>query len=224
VKNKRRNNNSCLIVLDGEINKALLVKLRRSAYQIFISADGASNKLYKWKIIPDYIIGDLDSITQKALAYFRKKKVLIKQIAEQEHTDFEKCIMHALSKKIKNITVIGYGGRRSDHYLNNFNVMKRYYKKCRIKLIDKDFEIFFAEKTTEFNCKSGETVSLMAMPKADGITTYGLQYPLKNESLEFGVREGTLNKTIENKVRIEFKKGDLLIFKKHSRESGNPTV
>ncbi len=92
--------------------------------------------------------------------------------------------------------------------------MKRYYKKCRIRLIDKDFEIFFAEKTTEFNCKTGETVSLMAMPKAEGITTYGLQYPLRNETLEFGVREGTLNKTVKNKVKIEFKKGDLLIFKK----------
>ena len=214
MKNKGQNKNSCLIVLDGEINKSLLVKYRRSANQLFISADGASNKLYKWKIIPDYIIGDLDSITPKAITYFKKQKVIIKRIAEQEHNDFEKCIKLALSKKISNITAIGYGGGRSDHFLNNFNVMKRYYKKCRIRLIDKDFEIFFAEKTTEFNCKTGETVSLMAMPKAEGITTYGLQYPLKNESLEFGIREGTLNKAIKNKVRIEFKKGNLLIFKK----------
>jgi thiamine pyrophosphokinase len=214
VKNKRQNKNSCLIVLDGEINKALLEKHIAAAPQIFISADGASNKLCKWKIIPDYIIGDLDSITLKALAYFKKKNVPIEGVMEQEHNDFEKCIKLALSKKIKNITVIGYGGRRSDHFLNNFNVMKRYYKKCRIRLIDKDFEIFFAEKTTGFNCKTGETVSLMAVPKAEGITTYGLQYPLRNESLEFGIREGTLNKTVKNKVRIEFKKGDLLIFKK----------
>ncbi len=206
----------CLIVLDGEINKKLLLKyLKNPAGKsiLVISADGASNKLYQWKIIPDYIIGDLDSITSKALNYF-KKKTIIKKIAEQEHNDFEKCIRFALSKKIQNIAVIGYGGKRSDHLLNNFSVMKKYYKRCRIKLIDKDFEIFFAGKVTEFECKKGVTVSLMALPKAEGITTCGLQYPLKNEKLEFGVREGALNKAVDSKVRIGVKKGDLLVFKK----------
>ncbi len=213
----RQINNSCLIVLDGEINKSLLIKYinKPGIKPILISADGASNKLYEWKIIPDYIIGDLDSITPKALAYFKKKKVNIKRVAEQEHNDFEKCIKFALSEKLKDITVIGYGGKRADHMLNNFSVMKRYYNKCRIRFIDKDFKIFFAGKVTEFDCKIGDTVSLMAILKAEGITTYGLQYPLKNESLEFGIREGALNKAVSNKIKIKVKKGDLVVFKKH---------
>ncbi len=86
---------------DGNDKRALTQPL-------FISADGASNKLYKWKIIPDYIIGDLDSITPEALAYFKKQKVIIKRIAEQEHNDFEKCIKLALSKKIKDHNCYGY--------------------------------------------------------------------------------------------------------------------
>jgi thiamine pyrophosphokinase len=214
----------CLIVLNGEINKEILLKyLNRSgsvqnlsdsrSRPLFISADGASNKLCQWKIIPDYIIGDLDSITPKTKSYFKTKKVSIKHIGEQEHTDFEKCIKFALSKKYNEIIVIGYGGKRSDHLLNNFNVMKRYYRKCKIKLIDEDFELFFASKITEFSCRKGDTVSLMAMPKAEGITTHGLQFPLKNERLEFGVRDGALNKAISSKVIIEFKKGDLLVFR-----------
>jgi thiamine pyrophosphokinase len=227
---------SALIILDGEINKRLLLKYLSStkSFQkpsdsrfrgndnkikkntILISADGASNILHNWKIIPDYIIGDLDSITPKAKLFFKIKKVPIKHISEQEYTDFEKCIKFALSKNIKDITVIGYGGKRSDHTLNNFSVMKRYYYKCRIKLIDEDFEIFFTPKSIELNCKRGDTVSLMAMPKAEGITTHGLQFPLRNEKLEFGIREGALNKATDRKVKIEFKKGDLLIFKKHS--------
>jgi thiamine pyrophosphokinase len=240
INHRRQINNSCLIVLDGVLSKKLLLKylnpstrlliLSDSRFSlpeqtggndkrilikpVLISADGASNKLYEWKIIPGYIIGDLDSITPKALTYFKKKNVIIKRIAEQEHNDFEKCIMFALSKKIKNITVIGYGGKRPDHFLNNFSVMKRYYKKCRIRFIDKDFEVFFAGNVTHFDCKIGDTVSLMAMPKAEGITTYGLQYPLRNENLELGIREGALNKAISNKIRIEVKKGDLVIFKK----------
>jgi thiamine pyrophosphokinase len=229
-------NNNCLIILDGEIHKKFLLKYLSSTKSvqkppdsrfrgndktlktkpIILSADGASNKLYNWKIIPDYIIGDLDSISSKAKLYYKRKKVPIKLISEQEHTDFEKCIRFALSKKIKNITVIGYGGKRSDHLLNNFSVMKGYYKKSRLKLIDKDFEIFFADKVTELNCRKDDAVSLMAMPKAEGITTQGLRFPLKNEKLELGIREGALNKAVRKNVKIEFKKGDLLIFKKHS--------
>jgi thiamine pyrophosphokinase len=207
-------NSHCLLILYGEINKRLLAKAINSPFEkpVVISADGASNILYKWRIVPDYITGDLDSISPKALSYFKKKNAKIKRVKEQEHNDFEKCILLALSKKIKDITVIGYGGKRTDHMLNNFSVMKKYNKKCRMKLIDKDLEITFAQKVTEFDCRKGDTVSLMAFPKVEGITTHGLQYSLKNKKLELGVREGALNKAISNKVRIEFKKGDLLIF------------
>lgn len=209
-------NSKCFVILDGEINKNLLLKFlsKSEDKHVVISADGASNTLYKWKIIPDYITGDLDSVSPGALSYFNKKKVKIKKVKEQEHNDFEKCIMLALSKKLKNLIVIGYGGKKADHMLNNFSVMKKYCKQCKIKLIDKDFEIFFAKNKTEFECKKGDTVSLLAFPKAEGITTHGLQYRLKNEKLELGVREGALNKAVSNKVRIKFRKGDLLIFKK----------
>lgn len=204
---------TCLIILDGDINRSLLSKLIKT-HPLIISADGASNKLYRWKIIPDYIIGDLDSILSAAHAFFKKNNVHIKKIAEQEHNDFEKCIRFAMSKKIDSITVAGCGGKRTDHMLNNFSVMKKYYKKSSIKLVDMDFEIFFAGKTAEFSCKKGDIVSLLALPKAEGITTRGLQYRLKNESLEFGKREGALNKAVSSKVKIEVRKGDLLIFKR----------
>jgi thiamine pyrophosphokinase len=52
----------------------------------------------------------------------------------------------------------------------------------------------------------------MAMPTAKGITTKGLKYSLNNESLEFGVREGTLNKTSAKSISISFKSGNLLLF------------
>jgi thiamine pyrophosphokinase len=210
---KRQKRYYCLIILNGEISKPQLIKYSGRKNKILISADGASNTLYKWKIIPDYIIGDLDSLTPEAFAYFKKNKVIIKKIIEQEHTDFEKCLRFSISKKIKNITVTGFGGKRADHFLNNFSVMKRYYKKCNLRLIDKNFEIFFSGKITAFECRIGDTVSLIALPKASGITTYGLKFPLKNETLQWGIREGALNEAVKKIVKIEVKKGDLIVFK-----------
>jgi len=82
-------------------------------------------------------------------------------------------------------------------------------------MIDKRFEIFFIRNRIEFDYKKDNIISLMPMPIAKGITTSGLQYKLEDEDLEFGVREGTLNKATSDKILINFKSGDLLLFKRH---------
>lgn len=216
---KRSDERRCIIICNGQINKRLLFKLlnpsKTSKKPIIISADGASKILYRLKIIPDYIIGDLDSISQKALNYFKRKKVHIEKISEQEHNDLEKCINFAVAKRIKDILVIGFSGKRIDHTLNNFSVLKRNFKKSRIRFIDERFEIFFIDKGAKFDYKKGVDLSLLGMPKAEGIETYGLKYVLNKEKLEFGVREGALNEANENVVKIKFHKGDLLVFKEH---------
>ncbi|MGH2575793.1 MAG: thiamine diphosphokinase [Ignavibacteria bacterium] len=103
----------CLIVCNGYVNKKLLKHILESYRKKIkiVSADGAANSLYKFNITPDYIIGDLDSIKRKVHKHFTKKKVVIKKIPEQEHTDFEKCILFALSKKFNKIIVLGFAGK-----------------------------------------------------------------------------------------------------------------
>ena len=52
----------------------------------------------------------------------------------------------------------------------------------------------------------------MPLDRCEGIQTIGLKYPLDNESLELGVREGASNEVISSPVRISVKKGCLLLF------------
>jgi len=58
----------------------------------------------------------------------------------------------------------------------------------------------------------GKIISLMAMPVAKGVSTKGLKYKLKNDTLEFGVHEGTLNVSSSKNISITKEKGDLLVF------------
>lgn len=211
--------NNCLIILDGDISQSLIKKfiyqnLPRNSFLI-IAADGASNFLFKFKIIPDYIIGDLDSVSKKALSYLKKNGTIIKKISEQQHNDFEKCLIFALKNGFNNFRIIGYNGKRCDHLLNNFSILKKYDKKCNIKFLDDIFEIYFLERIKTLAYKKGELISLTAFPKATGIVTSGLKYNLKNENLEFGVREGALNEATLSIIKIKYRKGSLLIFKKH---------
>jgi len=207
-----------LIVCNGELSKKLIQKIIDSTKprkQMIIAADGASDFLYRYNIIPDYIAGDLDSIAPIAKKYFTSKKVKIKKVYDQNKNDLEKCIILAFSKGYKNIRIAGLSGKRFDHSINNLSILKKYSNKAEIKCYDSDFEFYFIKKKAEFDYKIGEVVSLLALPKASGITTSGLKYPLKNGSLEFGGMQGTLNSANRKKVHVEFKQGYLLLFKKH---------
>ena len=205
-----------LIFLNGKIPKFSVISKFLSKKNCVIAADGGANYLMRSAIDPDLIIGDLDSIRKGTYSYFLNKNIRIKKIEDQNKTDFEKCLIYCLQKRKNSVSVFGAtSSSRTDHTLNNFSILARYYKKIDVRIYTDEFEISFIKKNTVFDYKANETISLLAIPKADKITTTGLMYCLKNQSLEFGVKEGTLNKSISDKVTIKFKSGNILLFKKH---------
>jgi thiamine pyrophosphokinase len=204
-----------VIFLNGEFPSVKIVNSYLKKTDYIIAADGGCNYLKSENILPDIVIGDLDSAKKSSLKFFEKKNIRILKIEDQETTDFEKCLIYCREKKLNLIKVFGAMSMRADHTMNNFSVMKRYCKKLDIKLVTEEFEIFFINKNFNFKYKKGGIISFLPLPSAKGITTTGLKYSLKNESLEFGRREGTLNNAISDNVSISFKNGSLLLFKKH---------
>ncbi len=211
----RKNKQKGIIFLNGHIPKERIFKnfIKGSCYLIYVN--GASDLMINKQMKPDVILGDLDSITKRTLEYFLKKNVLVMKFTDQDTTDFEKSLLHIEEKGIKEIYVFGYMSLRPDHSLNNFSILKRYYKKMDIYFIDDEFIINFINQRINFKYKINQVVSLLPFPYAKGIITKGLQYPLKKEDLTLGIREGTLNNSISEKISISFQSGDLLLFRKH---------
>ena len=218
MKSEKQKDFIALIICNGKLSKRLIQKVidsKKPRKQLLIAADGASEFLQQHKIIPAYIIGDLDSITPGVKNYFAAKKVKIIKIHDQNKNDLEKCIRFVISKKIKRISIVGLSGKRLDHTFNNISIIKKFFRKADITAYDNIFEYYFIKKKTEFEYKTGEIISLIALPKASGITSKGLKYPLKNGTLEFGGFQGALNSSTGKRLFVEVKKGTLLIFKKH---------
>lgn len=211
----RKNKQKGIIFLNGYIPKEKVYRnfIKGKCYIVF--ADGAADLMRKTSILPDVILGDLDSVTMNTLKHYLKKNVLVMKFTDQETTDFEKSILHLTEKGINEIYVFGFISLRPDHSLNNFSIMKRYYKKMDIYFVDDEFITNFINHKIKFNYKINNVVSLLPFPYAKGITTKGLAYPLKNEDLMLGVREGTLNYSNSKKIEISFKEGDLILFRKH---------
>jgi len=204
-----------VIFLNGVFPHGKVIKANINKNDYLVAADGAANYLKKIKITPDIILGDLDSINKAVLKYFLKKSIPVIKYTEQDTTDFEKSLNFIIQAGLKDVIIFGFTSLRPDHSLNNFSVMKRYYKKLNISFIDDDFIIEFIKQNIKFNYRKNQLISLLPFPSARGITTKGLRYALKDESLSLGVREGTLNVTTSDKVTVSFRTGDLILFRKH---------
>jgi len=204
---------NALIVCNGFPPSKSLIRKETSAADLVIGADGGGNILLKDGFVPDVVIGDLDSFQKPANNDFE----LILD-TDQETNDLEKALGFAKNKGSINVTVLGAFGLRMDHSLKNLSVMKQFHDQFN-RLVFKDayFDVFLINSPFETSLPLKTTVSLFPLSgTVTGITTKGLKYPLKNESLINGERDGTSNISVEKKVEISFCKGDLLIFIQNS--------
>ncbi|MFA6469982.1 MAG: thiamine diphosphokinase [Bacteroidota bacterium] len=202
-----------LVICNGEMPSLKLVAPFLKTKPFIVCADGGANKVRPFGIIPHLIIGDLDSITQKTRQYFSSVPVI--RNSDQNSTDLEKVLDYLLLNGFASATVIGATGDRPDHAIANFSILLKYHRRLSLRFFDDRCSVEIVQKKIRFTAEIGQQISLVPMGKCSGITTEGLKYPLKNESLELGVREGSSNEAVRSVVAVTVKKGSLLLFKIH---------
>lgn len=202
-----------ILICNGNApSKQFLRKIVRN-YDVIACADGGANIAYRFKIRPDFIIGDLDSVDETVLNFFREKGTEIIYDSDQNSTDIEKSVKFLISKGCTSIDIVSAIGTRVDHNLGNLSVLVNYHKKANLKIIDEGSEIFFAAGKFSFVANKGDIISLIPLGrKAFILRTTGLKFKLKNENLTFCGR-GVSNVAIGRKVSIHIGKGGVFVFK-----------
>ncbi|PWN08163.1 thiamine diphosphokinase [Rhodohalobacter mucosus] len=182
---------------------------------LFIAADGGALTARSMGLHPDVIIGDFDSFIPNG-----DEPGEIITDPDQETNDLEKALAYAIGKGAVSATVFGATGKRLDHTLKNLSVLKQFDHKFEsLTFRDRYADIFLVHSPYQAELPIHTSVSLFPLSgRVTGITTRGFRYPLNNEDLENGIRDGTSNETIKNRVEIEFEKGDLLMFINHKTE------
>ena len=105
-----------LIIGSGNFSRKALGLLDREFYTI--CADGGYDHAKKQGIVPDILLGDLDSISERA-----DIKTLVFP-TEKNETDSEIALLYAIEKGYKDIVLTGVTGTRLDHTLNNIFLLK----------------------------------------------------------------------------------------------------
>ena len=201
------------IFANGEIEEYGLLRERILAGSVIIAADGGLQHIRKMEMIPDVVIGDLDSVTDADLEWLKANSIeIIRYPADKDETDLELAISFAVKSKNSRIRIAGGAGGRTDQLLGNiFLLLQPELSGMDIKLDDGVEETFLIRSNTNIQGSHGDVVSLLPLNgSAVGITTSGLKYPLYGETLYPEKTRGVSNVMLVDLAAIQLEKGVLL--------------
>lgn len=150
-----------------------------------VAADGGAEFAILAGILPEAIIGDLDSLSQAARDAV--SPAIIHSVAEQDSTDFGKCLR--LTRAPFYIAV-GFLGRRLDHTLASLTEIAR--AEVPVIALGEGEVIFRAPPHLVLDLTAGTRVSLYPMGPVSGSST-GLKWPIDRLGFAPAGRIGTSN-------------------------------
>ncbi len=201
-----------LIVCNGEAPPRELLKGAAAESNLIIGADGGGTTLLEAGITPDIILGDMDSFDEE-----EHPELNVLSLDDQETNDLEKALDYAIKQGAGSAVIMGAFGKRVDHGLKNLSVVYKYSDRFD-ELCFRDIyqDIFLIESPYHGRFPINTTISLIPLSgRVSGIRTSGLAWPLNNEDLKVGKRDGTSNRTVKEEIEISFESGKLLLCKVH---------
>lgn len=166
-----------IVLLNGQPpEKALLTQYLTKDCVVFC-ADGAANVLYP-DFTPQVIMGDMDSIDMKVLAYYHALGVDIQRFQrEKDETDGQLIIDRALKESPEELVILGGLGGRLDHTMGNIQLLIRCAKRGVIAYAVNERErIDVILEESSLNGSLGDTVSLIPLTENTVVSTKGMQY------------------------------------------------
>ena len=191
---------------------------------LIVAADGGAAYAASLGLGPiDLWVGDGDSLSPAALEALRLAGVPVElAAADKDESDTELAVMAAIDRGATRLTILGaFGGPRLDHALANVLLLghRRLVDRTavllsstvRLRLIRAPGPDGGLASLT-LSGRPGDLVSLLPFAgPAGGVTTSGLQYPLRDETLEVGPARGLSNIRLETTAMVSLKVGSLLV-------------
>jgi thiamine pyrophosphokinase len=195
------------------LNTSLLeIELLKNICNVpILAADGAGNTLLKNGVVPDFIIGDLDSFNSDSILNYGYPKEKLIKIEGQDSNDFEKTLKFSIANGYSNILIIGIHGGDYEHSLNNWSVFSKYSNQLNLTILENNRYGFCMNSSFEMKTDIDEIISLIPVSKSK-LKTTNLEWNLDNEELELGIREGARNRSVNTFIKIDIIYGEIFVF------------
>lgn len=206
------------IFVNGELSRPDLLKSRLAPGDLRIAADGGLKHLQAMNLLPDLLIGDLDSTDPEVVAQLAEQGVQVERHpVEKDETDLELAVLRAVQLGCGCLRLAGALGGRLDMTLGNlFLLGLPAVEGLDVRMDDGLEEVFLIRSQGDIEGQAGERVSLLPLGSpASGVRTEGLYYPLRGETLYPERTRGISNVMLGSSARVTLEKGILICI--HSR-------
>lgn len=188
-----------------------LAALPREA--VAIAADRGAEHALAAGMRLELAVGDFDSLAPATLEELERAGVrLERHPAAKDATDLELALEAALALGPGRILVVGGTGGRLDHLLGELSLLaSKAFGDIQVDALLGDAAVAVVRGERTLAGSVGELVSLLpANGPAVGVTTEGLEYPLRGETLEPSSTRGLSNVFAAEEARISLERGVLL--------------
>ena len=214
-----------LIVSGGCLEDSFAAAYVKShSFGLMIAADSGMGFFERNGWVPDYIVGDFDSVKPGVLQRFSdsggaeakgKKPVILQFQPEKDETDTEIAIRTAIEHGCGAIHLLGATGTRVDHMLGNIQLLGMAMEqgvecfmvdpKNRVRMVQHGLVL---KKEEQY----GDYISLLPFtPEVTGLTLRGMKYPLDRAVMKCYHSLGVSNEIVGAQAEISFQEGVLLV-------------
>lgn len=204
-----------IIISSGSIKNYKLLESIARTQDFVLCADGGVDHILQTSILPDLVLGDLDSISRSGLKLIKDKNIPIeKHPSIKDSTDTELAVDYLIEKGFKDITLMGVTGSRQDHTMANIFLLNYLHeRKIKAKIVDDNNIIYLIDNYIELEFKKNYYVSIVPITNNGAVISLdGFYYNLREQKIDFGSTIGISNKIIDNKGIIKIDQGKILVF------------
>lgn len=203
----------CVIVFTGgdPVAPSALDDLPDGAF--VVAADSGLDHARRLGRTVHLAVGDFDSASQAAIDEARDQGTVIDvHPRAKDHTDFELALDRALERSPRRLVVVGGHGGRLDHLLGNALALTiPAAAGVEVDAVIGSARVAVVTDRRTLRGTPGELLTLLPLHgPATGVTTDGLLYPLRRETLTPGSTRGVSNQFLVPEAAVRLDAGVLL--------------
>ena len=204
-----------LIVLGGDAPKKELLRTCAEEVDLTIAADRGLEAFDAAGVEPNLLIGDMDSIEPDILAKYEGKLEERRLNCIKDDTDGVDALDVALKRGATEFNQeTGLAAVLLDHAIANVMLLIRAHRQgAKARILSEDAEIWRVDGESVLRGMKGETISLLPLGEAEGVSIEGCFYPISDYTLTSDYPIGVSNVITADEARVSVRKGDLILFR-----------
>jgi thiamine pyrophosphokinase len=178
-----------------------------------VAADGGLLRARSLGLDVDVVVGDLDSATPEAIAAAEAAGArIVRHPQAKDATDLELALDEAVALGGRRVLVVASAGGRLDHLLGSLLLLAaERYAALELDALVGEALVHVVHGERTMHGARGELLTLVPLGgAATGVTTDGLEYPLRGETLAPGTTRGVSNVFLGTEARVTLERGVLL--------------